>query len=316
MSAGHALDHRRAWQATAPSADGCAPGMVMPAWRLLCALVCCAMPALVSAMPLLQSDAVPGGVAVLPLYTSAAVPPVAHYDGRRVMVVQEGDRWVAVVGIPLSTQPGEQTLLVQHGAAPAQRYPFTVRDKRYAVQRITLKNRRMVHPTPADLRRITREQQRISAALGHWSESMQVAQPFLLPVAGRFSSPFGLQRYFNDQPRKPHSGLDIAAPQGTPVRAPAAGRVIDTGAYFFNGNTIFLDHGQGLVSMYCHLEQIQVVLDQEVERGDVIGTVGMTGRVTGPHLHWSVSLNGTMVEPLLFLPATVSEMGDEPGNTP
>jgi murein DD-endopeptidase MepM/ murein hydrolase activator NlpD len=225
------------------------------------------------------------------------------------MVVQDQDGWVAVVGIPLSTPPGEQTLLVRHGTESATRHTFTVRDKYYAEQRITLKNRRMVDPTPADLQRIAQEQQRITAALGHWSEPMVVEQPFLLPVAGRFSSPFGLRRYFNDQPRKPHSGLDIAAPQGTPIRAPASGRVVDSGAYFFNGNTIFLDHGQGLITMYCHLDQVHVAQGQHVNRGDVIGTVGMTGRVTGPHLHWSVSLNGTMVEPLLFLPATTSAVG-------
>jgi murein DD-endopeptidase MepM/ murein hydrolase activator NlpD len=197
---------------------------------------------------------------------SATAPPVVHYDGRRIMVVRDQNRWVAVVGIPLSTLPGEQTLLVRHGAELVKRRLFTVRDKHYAEQRITLKNRRMVEPTPADLQRIAQEQQRITAALGHWSESMGVEQPFLLPVAGRFSSPFGLRRYFNDQPRKPHN-------------------------------------------MYCHLDQMHVTRGQHVNRGDVIGTVGMTGRVTGPHLHWSVSLNGTMVEPLLFLPATTSAVG-------
>jgi murein DD-endopeptidase MepM/ murein hydrolase activator NlpD len=87
-----------------------------------------------------------------------------------------------------------------------------------------------------------------------------------------------------------------------------AARVIDTGNYFFNGNTIFLDHGQGLITMYCHLERIDVTPGQQVARGTVIGTVGMTGRVTGPHLHWSVSLNRTMVDPMLWLSATETPM--------
>jgi murein DD-endopeptidase MepM/ murein hydrolase activator NlpD len=243
---------------------------------------------------------------------SAAEPPVVHYQGQRVMVVPEPDGWVAVVGIPLATSPGIQTIEVRHGAAPVQQYSFTVRDKHYAVQRITLKNERMVNPTPVDLRRIAKEQQQLSAALAHWSDALVLEEPFLLPVEGQFSSAFGLQRYFNDQPRKPHSGLDIIAPQGTPVRAPGPGRVVETGEYFFNGKTIFLDHGQGLVTMYCHLDQIAVTPGQQVTRGEVIGTVGMTGRVTGPHLHWSVSLNRTMVEPLLFLPPDASEMGAAP----
>lgn len=285
--------------------------MLMYGRDLLFVLIFCILPAFATAMPLLHSDPVPGGVMVVPLDIPATAPPVVQYNGRRVMVVRDQNRWRAVVGIPLSTPPGEQMLLVRHGAEPVTRRSFTVRDKHYAEQRITLKNRRLVEPTPADLQRIANERQRMSAALEHWSESVVVEQPFLLPVTGRFSSPFGLRRYFNDQPRNPHSGLDIAAPQGTPIRAPAPGQVMDTGEYFFNGKTIFLDHGQGLVTMYCHLDQIHVTPGQRVARGDILGTVGMTGRVTGPHLHWSVSLNGTMVEPLLFLPAVVSEVGTE-----
>jgi murein DD-endopeptidase MepM/ murein hydrolase activator NlpD len=121
------------------------------------------------------------------------------------------------------------------------------------------------------------------------------------PTPGVRSSSFGLRRVFNGQARAPHGGMDIAAAAGTPVVAPAAGRVIDTGDYFFNGNTVWIDHGAGLLSMLCHLSAIDVRPGDAVESGQRVGAVGATGRVTGAHLHWSLSLNRTMVDPELFV---------------
>jgi hypothetical protein len=258
--------------------------------------------AILAAMP--RTDPVPGGIAVIPLPGETSTPPLVHYEGNRVMVLRRDNAWVAVVGIPLEALPGVHTLQVRHGATALPPVSFTVQGKDYAVQHITLKNRRMVDPTAADLQRIAREKTRLEAVFARWSDAAPGDLTMQQPVSGDFSSPFGLRRFFNDQPRKPHSGLDIAAPQGTPVHAPMAARVIDTGNYFFNGNTVFLDHGQGLITMYCHLERIAVTPGEQVARGTVIGTVGMTGRVTGPHLHWSVSLNRIMVDPMLLLPTT------------
>lgn len=152
----------------------------------------------------------------------------------------------------------------------------------------------------------------MQAAKAAWSDSDEVPLGLMLPVAGRISGPFGLRRYFNGEPRQPHTGIDIVAPEGAPVRAAAAGRVVDTGSYFFNGNTIIIDHGQGLMTMYCHLSRVDVKPGQLVPSGKTIAAVGRTGRATGAHLHWSVFLNQTAVDPGLFQPGPG---GPETGST-
>ena len=142
---------------------------------------------------------------------------------------------------------------------------------------------------------------RIAAVAATFSDVVPSALLMRQPATGQRSSSFGLRRVFNGQSRNPHSGMDIAAPTGAPVIAAAAGKVIDTGDYFFNGKTVWIDHGAGLLTMYCHLNSIDVKIGDSVAAGDTIGAVGATGRVTGAHLHWSVSLNRAMVDPALFL---------------
>lgn len=247
---------------------------------------------------------VPGGVAVVPL-GSAAQAPQASFNGHRVMVIRDSDQqWIAVVGIPLSTEPGRQTLQVQGGAAAA----FNVGTKEYAAQHITLKNKRQVSPNPDDLKRIERELEEQVAAYRIYRDGVTPSNVMLdRPVAGgRLSSPFGLRRFFNGQARNPHSGLDFAVPAGTPVKAPAAGRVILVGDFFFNGKTVFVDHGQGFISMFCHLSAIDVKVGDDVARSALIGKVGATGRATGPHLHWNVSLNNARVDPAIFIGAATT----------
>lgn len=246
-----------------------------------------------------RHQATPGGIALIPLGEAEQRPRV-RYENRQVLVTQRDGQWLAVVGVPLSSEPGLHALSVKQDGA-GQKLAFEVMAKQYPEQHITLSNPRQVNPNPDDLKRIRGEQARSRAAYARWSAEQTAQLNFMLPVDGRISGVFGSRRFFNGQARRPHSGLDIAAPTGTPIQAPAGGLVVETGDYFFNGNTVFIDHGEGLVSMYCHMDSIQVKKGQSIKQGETIGTVGATGRVTGPHLHWSISLNNTLVDPELFL---------------
>lgn len=245
---------------------------------------------------------VPGGVAAVPLGQAAAAPR-AWFNERPVLVLHEdGQRWIAVVGVPLGTAPGQQALQVQVAGHPRHAVAFQVQGRQYREQRITLQNTRQVNPNPDDQRRIARELDEQLAAYRRFTPGVVPSNVhFDKPVEGRLSSPFGLRRFFNGQERNPHSGLDFAAATGTPIKAPAAGQVILVGDYFFNGKTVFVDHGQGLISMFCHLSAIDVVVGQQLARGQVLGKVGATGRATGPHLHWNVSLNDVRVDPAIFI---------------
>ena len=242
---------------------------------------------------------VPGGVATLGLGASARKPD-ATFNGVPVLVVGDADGWSAVVGIALASRPGAASLLVARGGAAAVPLRFVIDPVRYAEQRLRVAPGQ-VDLSADDVARYERERLHLAGVAATFSDDTPATLRLLQPTPGRRSSSFGLRRVFNGQARNPHSGMDIAAPTGTPVVAPAAGRVIDTGDYFFNGNTVWLDHGGGLLTMVCHLSAIGVKPGDVVAAGERIGSVGATGRATGAHLHWSVSLNRAMVDPALFL---------------
>ena len=245
----------------------------------------------------------PGGVALVDLGASAQAPLV-QLGTLPVLVSGTPAGWTAVVGLALDAKPGTAVLQVQRaGAAPA-RLLFEIQPQTYAEQRLTVKPGQ-VDLSAADLARYQRErehQHRVIATVSDTAPGTLAMQP---PVPGLRSSSFGLRRIFNGQARAPHSGMDIAAVSGTPVLAPLAATVIDVGDYFFNGRTVWLDHGAGLLSMVCHLSAVQVQVGDTLAAGQPLGAVGATGRATGPHLHWSVSLNRAMVDPALFLPAVL-----------
>lgn len=205
----------------------------------------------------------------------------------------------------------ECVLLVDLLSAPGSRFriqtptgPRTVEVAAYpyAVQRIRLDDDAMVHPDAESLARIAAENRRISALWGLRSPSrfsLPLAEPLSpLPAGGRF----GARRIINDNPRNPHSGADYAAARGTPVQVVADGTVVLAEEHYFAGNSVFVDHGDGLISMYFHLDEIHSETGQELQRGQVLGTVGASGRATGPHLHFGLRWRGARIDPGLLLP--------------
>jgi murein DD-endopeptidase MepM/ murein hydrolase activator NlpD len=247
---------------------------------------------LVAALP----TAVPGGVAKLAL----EAPAQASLGGNRVLVMREGNGWVALVGIPLSAKPGSKLRVEVQYADKQQRLEIAVTRKKYPQQKLSMAPEQAELP-PEQLERYEQERRHIREVLRTFSETGPASLAMQQPAPGRRSGSFGLRRIINGVARSPHSGMDIAAATGTPVSAVSAGRVIDTGDYLFLGRTVILDHGQGLLSLYSHLSEVNAALGESLPAGATIGKVGATGRATGPHLHFSVYLNAAAVDPAFFL---------------
>jgi murein DD-endopeptidase MepM/ murein hydrolase activator NlpD len=272
---------------------------------LLGGLACLTLPAMTLAAPSAAESVwprhlpVPGGVARLSL-GAAAQRPLVQAGDVPVLVLGDAIEWTALVGIALAASPGSAQITVQQPGAALRTLSYDIAAKQYPEQQLKVAPR-TVDLAPEDLARHERErahQRKIMATFSEpWPQNLQMQ----VPTPGRRSSSFGLRRVFNGQPRAPHSGMDIAAATGTPVLAPLPGRVIDVGDYFFNGQTVWLDHGGGLLTMVCHLSRIDVQVGEILHTGQRLGAVGATGRATGPHLHWGVMLNRAMVDPALFL---------------
>ena len=259
---------------------------------LLLIITCC----ITTAWAAPEESRRPGGVAIIDVGSAQLPMAEVRFNDRPVLVMQDAERWKAVVGIPLDTEPGSVTV-----TANGIEVPVTIKEHGYAEQRITVKNQSYVTPDQEQLDRIGRERKIIDGALNNFRNVPLTGIALAAPVDGPRSSSFGKRRFFNDQPRAPHKGMDISANQGVPILAPRDGIITATGDYFFNGNTVIIDHGQGYVTMYCHLSEISAEEGEEVAAGETIGAVGATGRVTGPHLHFGTYLNGTAVDPAILL---------------
>ncbi|MEO7253769.1 MAG: peptidoglycan DD-metalloendopeptidase family protein [Casimicrobium sp.] len=247
-----------------------------------------------------RESRVPGGIALVTVAPAYEAKPAVTRDGANVWTVKRGASWVAVVGIPLATVPGEHSISVNRNGEP-QSVAFTVKEKRYPVQHVTLKDNAMVEPPPELIARIETESAHLKTVRSKWREDDAVNASFALPAVGRLSGRFGGSRVLNGKPRAPHAGLDLAIGTGTPVLAPGDGIVLDTGDYYFCGKTMFIDHGNGLLSLFCHLSECTATVGDTVRKGQAVARSGATGRASGPHLHWSVYLNAVSVEPELFV---------------
>jgi len=271
------------------------------------------MPALWLARPALAAPpaatGAPGRVARVSLGGAGDPAPQAYLDGRRLMVRREQDEWIALAGIPLSAK-ARSTLPVEidYGGGRREVRKLPIVPWKYRTQHLSVPADQAELPAE-QFARYQQERVHFAQVLSTFSEAVPAELALLQPVPGQRSGSFGLRRIINGMARNPHSGLDIAAPEGTPVVAASAGRVIDAGEYLFLGRTLVLDHGQGLLTLYAHLSAIDTAAGETVAAGAAIGKVGMTGRATGPHLHFSVYLNAVSVDPAIFLanPDTVQK---------
>jgi murein DD-endopeptidase MepM/ murein hydrolase activator NlpD len=241
----------------------------------------------------------PGGVGVIPIAGSER-PTVSVKDKPTLVLRRDGD-WIAVIGIPLEQDSATPLIAtVSRPGGDTEKISIDLQEADYRVQRLTVASK-YVEPDKQSVNRIFLERKIIDKALNNWRPADLEDVILLSPVPGNRSSSFGSRRIFNDQPRSPHKGMDITAVTGTPILAPLNGRVSAVGDFYFNGNTVILDHGQGYISLFCHLSAIDVQSGQEISAGDLLGKVGATGRVTGAHLHFATYLNGTAVDPAVFL---------------
>lgn len=258
----------------------------------------------IKAQSLPLEESVPGGIVKLNLevpYNKSMSKPEAYFKSNRTLVFEHNKQYYALVGLPLSIEPGKYSIKYKTANDTFRYKDFLVKSKKYKVSRIKIKNKNMVNPDSTTQTRIANDLKKISSAINNYSDSTPEKLLFKQPVRGIPTTSFGARRIINGQNKNPHSGMDIAAPTATPVVAAASGKVILADNFYLSGNMIALDHGSGLITMYAHLSEILVENGDIVKPGQTIGRVGNTGRVTGPHLHWTVKLNKTSVNPALFL---------------
>jgi murein DD-endopeptidase MepM/ murein hydrolase activator NlpD len=220
-------------------------------------------------------------------------------DGESIRVAQDG-RFLLGFG---RDHPAQSTLTVRDAGGKEESRRLSIAQRTYDIQRIDGLPQEKVEPSPEDLKRIAAEQARLGAARARYSDQPHAFEGFDWPAIGPISGVYGSQRILNGQPRRPHFGVDVAAPVGTPLQAPAGGIVSLADAdLFFTGGTVMIDHGHGLSSIFAHMQSVSAKEGDKLAKGDIAGRLGATGRVTGPHLHWGMYLFDTPLDPQLLVP--------------
>jgi murein DD-endopeptidase MepM/ murein hydrolase activator NlpD len=228
---------------------------------------------------------------------------LGEWRGKTFSFYREKNRAVfsSLIGIDLEEVPGKKTIILNisdaKGNTSKMPFKFTVSKKDFPVQRLTLQPD-MVFLSPKNLARVKREKASVERLWELSAMEKQWKRTFIMPVRGNVLSPFGVRRFINNSPRSPHTGIDLKARSGTPVRASSDGIVTMTSELFFAGKAVFLDHGMGIITMYFHLSEIHVKEGEKVAQGQILGRVGQTGRASGPHLHWGVRIHGSRIDPL------------------
>ena len=208
--------------------------------------------------------------------------------------------WRALVGIDLDRKPGDYRIVVDAGEGLTADEHLVVSPKKFPTRRLSV-DENFVNPPASVTARIERESALLASVYAHPSAERLWTTPFVRPVPQAANSRFGTRSIFNGQPRNAHGGADFLSPAGTPIHAPNAGRVVIARDLYFSGGTVIIDHGQGLFSMLAHMSAIDAHEGDRVQAGDLVGKVGATGRVTGPHLHWAVRVDAARVDPLSVL---------------
>lgn len=251
-----------------------------------------------------NQESVPGGIAKIALnlpVQNNSTSPEAYFQDKKLLVYPHNGYYYALVGLPLKLNQGSYKIEYTDNYGNFKTKKFEVKNKKYKVSRIKIKNKNMVNPDPKTQDRIINDLNKIQSAVNNYSDNLPNSLILKSPVQGVPTTSFGAKRVINGQSKNPHTGMDIAAATSTPVNAAADGKVVLADNFYLSGNMVAIDHGRGLVTMYAHLNEILVKSGDIVKTGEKIGKVGSTGRVTGPHLHWTVRLNETPVNPDLFL---------------